>query len=148
MVVAVLFTAGCILPVWSRFHLSGAREFSRVWFWIPAAYFAALAWLNCNSIARWESDDETGKQRTDGRSCGRAGQRAESFAALGIALVGLLLAIVAGGFHPRVTTLLIAGAASALLLALLDRLRLRMTALALRVAADLVLLTPLVLLLK
>ena len=63
--VAVLFTAGCILPAWSRLHASGAQEFSLGWFWIPGIYFAALAWLNCRSIASWEaekSDRNAGEQ--------------------------------------------------------------------------------------
>ena len=43
-------------------------------------------------------------------------------------------------------SLMLAGVASSLLLALLDRVRNRLTPLALRCAADLVLLTPLILL--
>jgi hypothetical protein len=50
--------------------------------------------------------------------------------------------------RPRPAALTAAAAASALLLALLDRIRGRLTPLALRAAADLVLLTPLVLLLR
>ena len=50
--------------------------------------------------------------------------------------------------HPRSAALIFAGLVSALLLALLDRMRKRMTPLALRAAADLVLLTPLLLFLR
>jgi hypothetical protein len=61
---------------------------------------------------------------------------------------GLLLATVLASTQPRPAALIAAGAASALLLALLHRLRHRLTPLALRAAADLVLLTPLALLVR
>lgn len=69
-------------------------------------------------------------------------------AALFLTFAGLLLAFAAFPTHTRFLLLLLAGAASALLLALLDRLRSRITPLALRAGADLVLLTPLLLLLR
>jgi hypothetical protein len=149
--VAVLFAAGCILPAWPRFHASGAQEFSHVWFWIPAIYFAAVAWLNCRSIAKWESADEAGSSSFDheGRAHFEgAGHRTNLKAALLIAFVGLLFGMIAGAWHPRVAALLTAGGVSALLLALLDGTRGRMTPLALRAAADLVLLIPLVILVR
>ena len=151
LLVAVLFTAGCILPAWSRIHAFGAQDFSSLWFWIPAVFFAALAWLNCWSIAKWESGLEGSQGRFDlegGTMFEGTKERTSLFAALLVAFAGMLLAVVAGGAHPRPAELLTAGAASALLLALLDRVRMRMTPLALRAAADLVLLTPLALLLR
>lgn len=151
LLVAVLFTAGCILPAWSRLHALGAQDFSRVWFWISAVYFAGLAWLNCWCIARWECGDETGSDRFDqeDQPCfERTRQRTNFLAALLVAFAGLLLAVVASTLHPRSAELILAGAASALLLALLDRVRTRMTPLALRAASDLVLLTPLLLFLR
>ena len=69
-------------------------------------------------------------------------------AAIFLALTGLLLSSIEFPLHPRPAALLRAGAASALLLALLDRLRNRLSPLALRAAADLVLLTPLALMLR
>jgi hypothetical protein len=147
LLVAVLFTAGCVLPAWSRLHVLEVREFSRLWFWIPAAYFAALAWLNCSSIARWESRVNT-NDREDAAIFAHTRQRPQAFAALVIACTGLLLAIPASASRPRTAELLLAGAASALMLAWLDRTRMRMTPIALRATADLVLLTPLVLLLR
>ena len=65
-----------------------------------------------------------------------------------VAFAGLLLAVLAPGSEVRSGALLSAGAVSALLLGLLDCARPRMTALALRAAADLAMLTPLVLLLR
>jgi len=127
--VGVLFTAGCFLPTLSR---ATASHLTLLW---PvcgvAVFFAALAWLNCRSIECWES----GKA-----SCVPA--------ACLLGLGGLLLAASFAGAQPRPAALLAAGAISAMLLALLDRIRGRLTPLALRVAADLVLLTPIALVLR
>ncbi|MFZ0747215.1 MAG: hypothetical protein WAM85_22620 [Terracidiphilus sp.] len=129
--VGVLFTAGCALPVLS--HLSiPARTGLPVTLFLPGvAYFAVLAWLNCRAIERWESGD---------------GSRILFIANL-LGLTGLLLAVEFAPSHSRLAALFAAGAASALLLALLDRLRAQFTPLALRAAADIVLLTPFLLLL-
>jgi hypothetical protein len=151
LLVAVLFTAGCILPAWSRFHVSAVQDYSRMWFWISAVYFAVLAWLNCWSIAKWESglEDSEGRFDREGWTMSKGAKELTNlFAALLVAFVGMLLAATAGGSHFRSAGLLTAGAASALLLALLDCMRMRMTPLALRDAADLVLLTPLALFLR
>jgi len=61
---------------------------------------------------------------------------------------GLLLGAVLSFHQPRPAALIVAGAVSALLLALIDCLRSRLTPIAVRAAADLVLLVPLALLLK
>jgi len=65
-----------------------------------------------------------------------------------LALLGLILSVVLVPVQPRAATLVVAASASSLLLALLDRHRARFTPLALRAAADLVLLTPIVVLLQ
>jgi hypothetical protein len=155
--VAVLFTAGCILPAWSRFHAAGmigaGMIGSRLWrFWIPGFYFAALAWLNCRCITGWEAEPTV-------LVAGARGRRIGTFkvfpalstcfsAAVLLAVAGIVLACTAIAWLPRTAALLAAGALSALLLALLDRLRRRLSPLALRAGADLVLLTPLVLILR
>jgi hypothetical protein len=137
--VGVLFTAGCVLPAWHRPHAPGAPG-SAIWiFWIPAIAFAALAWLNCSCIALWEGP----RDRAYGDN--RSTQSMRS-AALALAAMALLLCVLAAALaHPRPAALLAAGGTSALLLALLDRNRARISPLALRAAADLVLLTPLAL---
>ncbi|MGA3131929.1 MAG: hypothetical protein ABSD59_14070 [Terracidiphilus sp.] len=130
LLVAVLFTAGCVLPTIGRMRVLSAA------FIVVIFFFAGLAWLNCHAIECWESG-------------GRAysGPQIHSIAGL-LALAGLLCAIVLFALHSSETALIGAGAASAGLLALLDGIRDRLTPLALRSAADLVLLTPLVLLLR
>lgn len=145
LLVAVLFTAGCILPAWSRLNASATPEPFASWFWIAAAYFAALAWLNCSLIARWEADGDNDAR--DGRATfARAKLRTKQFVALSVAFAGVLLAILAFSSSRRPAALLLAGAVSALLMALLDRMRPRMTPLTVRTTADLVLLAPLLLL--
>ncbi len=120
--VGLLFTAGCALAAWD-----GTGRLAAWTFWIPAIGFAALAWLNCASIARWESKDASRSPRAF---------------ALALAALELVLSMFAAVREPRSAALLAAAGLSALLLALLDRLRTRMTPLELRSAADVVLLTP------
>lgn len=131
--VGTIFTAGCALPTWLRLrgHAAGTGLLLE-----PAVYFAALAWLNCLAIGRWES------AARQGRIAGvwRLGSR--------LALVGFVAGFVlawTAAAHPRAAALLAAGGVSALLLALLDKMRERFTPLALRALADLVLLTPVLL---
>ena len=127
--VGVIFTAGCALPTLSRL----APETSRI---VPFAsvfaFYAALAWLNCFAIAHWESE-QTRSIRTP---------------ALLIAALGLIMALACAAAAPRSAALLVAGSASALLIAIFDRARPRLSPLTLRVAADLVLLTPIFLLMQ
>jgi hypothetical protein len=132
LMVGVLFTAGCALPTWHRIRAGGIG--SPAWPLAAAVlYLALLAWLNCHSIERWE---------TRGSNSPRAHVLTPATA---LALAGGLLAALLAAAQPRMAALIAAGAGSALLLALLDRLRCRFTPVALRAAADLVLLTPLLL---
>jgi hypothetical protein len=133
LLVALLFTAGCALPAWSR-ALSAPTFLSPLL--IPVTYFALLAWLNCHAIDRWE------KRQGEGRPASTGLPSIFPLASL-IALLGLLLTVFLSGATPRSAALLAAGAAAALLLALLDRLRNRVNPVTLRAAADLALLTPL-----
>ena len=98
----------------------------------PVAFFTLLAWLNCHAIDRWEAHQHSAT-RPHPSPRGAPRPRWPPVAAL-------LL-----NTQPRSAALLAAGSAAALLLALLDRLRARLTPIALRAAADLVLLTPLLL---
>jgi len=125
LLVGVLFTAACALPALSR---AAAQGWMAVWpLFAAAVFYALLAWLNCHAIDRWESERPASKSRISTRACI-------------LAIAGLL---VACNLQPRPAALIAAGAGSALLLALLDHLRGRLTPLALRAGADLVLLTPL-----
>lgn len=124
LLVGVIFTAGCAAPT-----LWQLRTFP--WPLIACVvFFAALAWVNCFAIAHWESAAE--------------GPRVV-LAALILACAGLLLGAAFAFGQPRIAILFLAGALSAILLAILDRARARVMPLALRALADLVLLTPAIL---
>ena len=129
IIVGTLFTIGCALPACSQlavFH--SLTQFLKLPL-TPILACAALAALNLQAIHDWESRPEGRIRR----------------AAILLALASLALAIFA---QPRSAALLTAVACSALLLALLDRLRPHLAPLTLRAAADLVLLTPLALLFR
>lgn len=147
LLAALLITAGCVLPSRPYFHDTATLN-SAIWlFWTPCLYLAALMWLNCWCITVWESSPaELGPWRAAAIRPERSAP-VLAVAAL-VASCGMLLAFLVPAADPRSAALLAAGSASALLLALLDRLRFRMTPLALRAAADLVMLTPLFLFLR
>lgn len=132
--VGIIFTAACMLPAFLRLRFAGANASHFGIFLVPVIYFAALAWLNCHAIAQWESEPASEAQPFAVKTLGCL-----------LAAAGLLIACVLVAHHPRAAALLAAGAASALLLALLDRTQQRLTPLALRAAADFVLLTPILL---
>ena len=128
LLVGMLFTAGCALPALTRMSLDSNPSLVRP-FLAAVVQFAALAWLNCYAIETWESEGAS---------------RVSPWAGV-IAATGLLTALCIGPDGPRPALLLLAGTASALLLLVLDRVRRSFTPIALRAAADLVLLTPVLL---
>ena len=132
LLVGLLFTAACVLPALSRASGTSLGLFPLT---VAAIVFALLAWLNCHAIDRWENR--------------KPAQRSPIFRqACVLALAGLLLAAILFPAQPRAAALVLAAAVSSLLLGLLDLVRARLTSLALRAAADLVLLTPVALILR
>lgn len=127
LLVGILFTLSCTLPVWTR---TAHRELLAA----PILVYAALAWLNCLAIETWES-----------------GHRSAAFIARATTTLGVVAfsssAVCATLHQTRPPLLLGAASVSATLLALLDRHRDKFAPTTLRAAADLVLLTPLPLLL-
>ena len=133
LLVAIVFTAACSLPVLARIEPPGSTSCLAI---IPAVLtFVALAWLNCQAIETWESNAPT-------RFKFVIPQLAVALAAT----AATLATISALTHHPRPALLLASAAASSLLLALLHSLKPNLTPTTLRTAADLVLLTPLALL--
>jgi len=124
--VGILFTLACVLPVWARTELNPLELV------LPTFLFTLLAWLNCHLIDRWES---TVPQRNVLQST------------LALSGVFLVAAILFGSFHqPRLAALLGAGAAGSFGLGILDLVASRLAPITLRAAADLVLLSPAILL--
>jgi hypothetical protein len=133
MLVGVFFAVGCALPAMST--ALAAPDATR---WVllgTLVLFATLAWLNCIAIEQWES----GSPHRNGPAL-----RTSAFC---LAIIGLAAAILLCPTLPRVALLLIAAALSALLIALLDRIRGFLSPVTLRAMADLVLLTPVLLIL-
>ena len=131
--IGVLFTTACLLPVWSQAALRQTHGLGERLLLIPALFFAALGWLNCHAIAQWESNPEAHSKHV------------QPIASL-VGVVGVCLALFLAWSEPRSAALIAAGTGSALLFALLDQFRYRLTPLTLRAGADLVLLTPALLL--
>lgn len=125
LLVGVIFSAGCVLPVLPTASDGATRVC--VALAVPAAAFAALAWLNVRAIGCWESP-----------LAREVWPQAVALAAICGAASAVLV-----WTEPRAGALGMAVAGSALLLAGLDAIRDRVEAVALRAAADLVLLTPL-----
>ncbi|KAA6456848.1 hypothetical protein DYQ86_23620 [Acidobacteria bacterium AB60] len=120
-----LFAAGCLLPAWSVDPVG----FPLPRLVLPAIYFSALAWLNVRAITCWE---------TEGLRLGRTADV--------LAGAGVLLAVGLASWEPRAAAMVALGAMSAALVGWLDRRR-DADPVGLRAAVDLVLLTPLLLVL-
>jgi len=132
LLVGLIFTAACALPVWSRMS-SGRLAFLPVFL-----VFSALAWLNCEAIETWESAPAWLRHPA------RITPLSILLAAASLALAGPAMLL----HQPRSAALLTAAGVSSLAIALLDRRQRRidtMDPITLRAAADLVLLTPLAL---
>jgi hypothetical protein len=136
LVVGVLFTAGCALPTLTRMRLAGLPDKTLGWVMALVTLYAALAWLNCHAIEWWESERMACSPHLIAAS-----------AALGCAGAGMALLLFRMA-EPRLAALAACAAGSALMLGWLDRRRARLSPLALRAAADLVLLTPIACLMR
>jgi hypothetical protein len=130
--VGLLFTAGCALPSLSCLGETQSHSTTRWPFVIVIVFFVLLGWLNCHAIERWES--------------GGLSHIREK--AILIAVAGFFLAMFFHHFALTASAALVAGSTAAVLLGLLDHFRGRMTALTLRIAADLSLLTPVFLIIR
>lgn len=126
VLVAVIFSAGCALPVLPMAPASLPRTYVAVA--APAVAFAVLAWVNLRAIEVWET------------SRGSVARVALGGAAIFLAGAGALVWV-----QPRGALVLMAAGVSALLLAGLGAIREGMDRVTLRAAADAVLLTPLLL---
>ena len=122
--VGLLFTAGCAAPAFSQLH---AAPWPLI---VCLSLFTALAWFNCSAIEKWESP---------GHESGVFPQT--------IVLGAICFTSAAPLFFTDANASALACAAgiSAFLLALLNRIRTKISPLTLRTLADIVLLTPIIL---
>lgn len=131
LLVGLLFTAGCAAPVISQVHFTAGRGSGKWPIFVCFAFFASLAWVNCCAIERWESSEKrTGVLLQAGM----------------LTIAGAAISAALWQTNPRAAALALAGTTSSLLLLLLDRARFRISVLTLPVLADIVLLTPALLL--
>ena len=132
--VGVVFAAGVALPAWSRL---GGRRWE---FFILAALFAAVCTLNCVAIEEWE--------RGRARNLTVEGLRQSAAVGFGSGKFAVVLAVCATLMAPVVrlrgefSAIGAAIAVSALLILVLDLMRERISADALRVLVDVALLAP------
>ncbi len=144
LAVGLLFAAATVVPAWSR--LAGHRSSL-----IPVVgLFAALCWLNCAAIEKWESEEWASTEWDGQRSAPFHSHPSTRWAQLHLPAIclGVALAAMAAGawsIHAGSSLAMIlldfACAFSAGLFLVLDRSRLN--AFHLRIAADVALLTPL-----
>jgi len=132
--VAVIFALGCILPAWASASASLRTQLA------PAGVlFALLCWLNCVAIERWEGRGIVGVRAHPSTQWAA---RHLSALLIACALAATMLAVwrhTAG----RPTALAPYLSCAFLLLAALERFRLRFSVDSLRIFADVALLTPL-----
>jgi hypothetical protein len=133
LAVGVFFSAAVFLPAWLD------ATAMRGWLLLAAICFGLLCGFNCLSIYAWEHASE---ELTQAHPTTRLGVRAlRPFGTVTVAA-----ALSAAAFAPaEAAPLFVATALAAMLLLALDRLRGHLDRTDLRAAADLVLLTPLLL---
>lgn len=151
LAVGVVFAAATAVPAWSR--LPAAENFpGRILLTIAVLFFAALCWLNCVAIEKWERARDTAKPDAPSQIPHRTtlwAQRYFQTLCVGMSLAAAVAAIWAwfASRMPRVLSLFLVCALTAAGFAALDRWQAgnRVSAFYLRVAADAVMLTPLLL---
>jgi hypothetical protein len=136
LAVGVIFAAATAVPAWSR--LGAFSDRSHAWFAQAVVLFALVCWVNCVAIEKWEAEGwEAASVHPTTLWAARHLQQ--------IALTLAIVSVIAACLSPTsglMAVYLAALLSSGLLLAL-DARRARLSPLALRIAADAALLTPL-----
>jgi hypothetical protein len=145
LAVGIVFAAATAVPAWSR--LPGpALNASRATLLPAVVLFAALCWLNCVAIERWENLGLTGHlQSADTHATTRWIAKYFRPIALSLAAISATFASASIASSPGSLAVYIAVMIAALCLATIDLFRRKLSSLHLRVAADAALLTPLIL---
>jgi hypothetical protein len=136
LVVAVLFAAGVLLPVWANLPAKHAGIV------VPAILFAGTLWINAVGIERWEERLGNSAQPYFTVKLTSVIGNHLGYAALGIAVISALILLSTIAIT-REQSLYASIIISAIVLAGLDRLRRSLDRDALRVLADAALLSPL-----
>jgi len=146
LAVGVVFAVATVVPAWSRL-ISGGAEL------LPGlVVFAALCWLNCVAIERWESgstpllSNRSASHPTAAHITTRWAADHLEVVALMISAISLFLWIGTRMAVLSTAPIYLAAFVAAFCFAVMDRHRERFSTLHLRIAADVFLLTPLLLL--
>jgi hypothetical protein len=150
LAVGVVFAAATAVPAWSRLPRAAELIPGRFFLLFTVLFFAALCWLNCVAIEKWERErDSMSVESSAGphRSTLWAQQRLRRLC-IGMTLTALLAAgcsRLANAPAP-VTAIFLSCAMTATAFVVLDtwQSRLRLSAFYLRIAADAAMLTPLI----
>ena len=152
LAVGAVFAVATAVPAWSRLpraaHGAGLVSLPTV-LTLMVLLFAMLCWLNCVAIEKWERAGDSGPHAGAGKPHWTTLWAQRFFPAVsgGLALTAILGAAVSwsAGMPRPVPAILLACAMTAMGFAALDRWRdrLGLGAFALRIAADAVMLTPL-----
>jgi hypothetical protein len=151
LAVGVVFAVATAVPAWSRLPPAGGdAALCRSVLALMVVFLAALCWLNCVAIEKWERSGDyepglDGPFRQRGIGPHRTtlwAQRHLSALAGGLALAAGL-ATVLGGYSSGVVAIFLACAVSGICLLALDHRRRGLSAFALRIAADAAMLSPL-----
>jgi hypothetical protein len=144
LAVGIVFAAATAVPAWSRLN-SGIHP-GRTALFPAVAIFAALCWLNCIAIERWENLAHAGHlQSPDTHRTTLWVAKHFRLTALSLAAISAAFALASIASNPKTFSLYLAAMTAALCLAAIDHLHQNLSSLHLRVAADAALLTPLML---
>jgi hypothetical protein len=144
LAVGIVFAAATAVPAWSRLH-SGLNA-ARAALFPAVALFAAICWLNCVAIERWENLTPAGQlESPDAHTTTRWVAGHFRPVALSLAAISAALASISISRNPGTLAVYLAVMTAALCLVAIDRFRKRLSSLHLRVTADAALLTPLIL---
>jgi hypothetical protein len=149
LAVGVVFAAATAVPAWSRLPVSPAENLPvHLLLMAIVVFFAAICWLNCAAIEKWERARETpGEHQTIHRTT-RWAQKYLQVLCAAVAIITLVIAIISRTMSApsAVAAIFLSCAIAAAGLMVLDRsqARGRHTSFHLRVAADAAMLSPLI----
>jgi hypothetical protein len=137
LAVGIVFASATAVPAWSRLESDRAALAPEV------ALFAALCWLNCVAIERWENDSGGGAGISNSHSTTRWTANHLCATALALAALSGAIGLVALLHSSSTVRLYLAILVSSAVFVAIDRNRARFSVLGLRIGADVALLTPL-----
>jgi hypothetical protein len=150
LAVGIVFAAATAVPAWSRLPMAsaGGSISVRVILIVVTLFFAALCWLNCVAIEKWERARQILSEQLMPHSTTRWAQKHLQPLCIAVALAAVSSAVLGRVVttHAGIAAIFLASAMAAMGLAALDRWQAygRRSGFHLRIAADAAMLTPLI----